>query len=271
MKDAECVRLLQWALPRLGLRWSGYRRVRGQVCKRLGRRLRELGLDPESYRRYLDTHPQEWRRLDGFCRISISRFCRDRGVFDTLAHTVLPELGRRAAARGDALRAWSLGCASGEEPYSLLLAWYFGGPSRPQGRIEIIATDSDARLIGRARRACYRASSLKELPVPWRSRAFERKDDRYCLRREFVRQVSLFQQDVRETLPPGRFDLILCRNSVFTYFELPEQERVLARLAGKLAPGGVLVIGTHESLPPQAAGLRPLSPTGPFYQRALRP
>jgi len=95
MKDAQCVAFLQQTLPRLGMRWAGYRKVRRQVCKRIDRRLHALGLaDIESYAGYLETHPEEWESLDAFCRISISRFCRDRGSFDRLAQEVLPRLAQ---------------------------------------------------------------------------------------------------------------------------------------------------------------------------------
>jgi chemotaxis protein methyltransferase CheR len=74
---------LQAALPRLGLRWPGFRKVRGQVIKRLKRRLRVLHLqDLVGYAAYLDTHPAEWGVLDAICRISVSRFYRDKGVLN---------------------------------------------------------------------------------------------------------------------------------------------------------------------------------------------
>lgn len=99
MKDTECREFLDWALPRMGFRRAGFQRVRGQVCKRVGRRLHELGLpDPGAYRRLLATEPGEWSKLDSFCRITISRFCRDRQVFEWLKQTALPDLAGRALA-----------------------------------------------------------------------------------------------------------------------------------------------------------------------------
>jgi len=60
MNDAQCVSLLQWALPSLDLRWPGYRRVRGQVCKRIDRRIRALGLSrTAAYKTYLSEHAAE--------------------------------------------------------------------------------------------------------------------------------------------------------------------------------------------------------------------
>ncbi len=69
MKDTDCVRFLQWCLPRLDLAWRGFRRVRRQVCRRIQRRLGELDLaDVEAYRGYLEGEPDEWPRLDALCR-----------------------------------------------------------------------------------------------------------------------------------------------------------------------------------------------------------
>lgn len=91
MRDADCVAFLQWALPHLRLRWPGFRKVRKQVCKRIDRRCRELGLaDIAAYRDYLASQPGEWPTLASMCRVSISRFYRDRAVFDQLAQVVLP-------------------------------------------------------------------------------------------------------------------------------------------------------------------------------------
>ncbi len=80
--DADGVQFLQWCLSRLRLRWPGFRKVRRQVYKRLHRRLQELGLSSVAeYRSYLEEHPTEWAALDALCWIPISRFYRDKGVF----------------------------------------------------------------------------------------------------------------------------------------------------------------------------------------------
>jgi len=91
VKNTECVAFLQWALPQMRMRWPGFRKVRRQVCRRIGQRLRELGLpNLTAYRACLQRNPAEWQILDGACRITISRFYRDRGVFGSLEKTVLP-------------------------------------------------------------------------------------------------------------------------------------------------------------------------------------
>ncbi|UCG87869.1 MAG: chemotaxis protein CheR, partial [Gemmatimonadota bacterium] len=121
MRDNDCVAFLQWALPRMQLQWPGFRKVRRQVCKRISRRMQELGIaSTAAYRSFLRSNPAEWRTLADLCRVTISRFYRDKAVFHTLASSVLPELMEQAESRGDeVLTAWSAGCGSGEEPYTV--------------------------------------------------------------------------------------------------------------------------------------------------------
>jgi chemotaxis protein methyltransferase CheR len=246
MRDQDCVAFLQWALPRLRMRWPGFRKVRRQVCKRIARRMDELDLrEVDAYRSYLEEHEDEWAVLDGFCRISISRFRRDHAVWDTLVETVLPEL----AAAGD-VRAWSVGCASGEEPYTLSLIWQrFLARRFPATRLSILATDTDPVVLSRARAARYGQGSLRELPPAWLADAFEPVDDELRVRPELRARIEFWRHDIRESMPSGPFDLIMCRNLVFTYFDEPRQAQTLQRLLSRLRDGGVLVTGKQEPLP----------------------
>ena len=257
MRDEQCVRFLQWALPQLHMRWPGFRKVRKQVCKRIDRRVRELGLARvEDYRSWLDEHADEWARLDAICRITISRFYRDRAVFDTLAEHVLPELVDALRQRGDrVLRIWSAGCGSGEEPYTLALLWHSElRPRFPGIQIEIVATDADSNVLRRARAGRYSFGSLKELPERWRNRAFTRDDGMYRLGTEYRRGVCFIEQDIREEQPEGRFDLVLCRNLVFTYFDTGQQRKLVKAVGAAMHDGAALVLGVHEELPDTARG-----------------
>jgi chemotaxis protein methyltransferase CheR len=247
----ECIAFLQSALPKLGLRWQGFRRVRRQVCRRVSRRIAVLGLsDWDAYRAYLDDHEQEWDVLNGLCRVTISRFWRDRAVFETLRDDVLPALGSTVSA-------WSAGCASGEEPYSLVLAAAEAGVA-----VRVLATDVDLALLERAERACYPESSLRDLPPALRRRAF----DGGCLLPEFREPVRLRRHDLRDGPPGGPYDVVLCRNLVFTYFSDELQLEVGRRLVRSLRPGGALVVGAHEA-PPEALGeLEPWSAQHGVYR-----
>jgi chemotaxis protein methyltransferase CheR len=270
MNDRDCISLLQWALPRLGHRWRGYRQVRRQVCRRIDARIKFLGLaNAAAYRQRLESHSAEWTELLACLPVTISRFFRDRGVFQTLADTVLPALAQSAQQRGaHTLRAWSAGCASGEEAYSLSMLWVFQLQEHHPGLVlSVLATDVDAAVLDRARAACYQASSLRELDAAWREKAFTRENDRYCLRPSLRACVSFVQQDLSSVMPPGPFDLILCRNLAFTYFDEALQRNIAALLVQRLVPGGCLVVGAHERLPEGVADIAPWPGKPGFYRR----
>ena len=276
MSDADCASFLSWALPRMGLRARGFRRVRGQVCKRIGRRLTTLSLsDHAAYRQYLSTHPDEWAVLDGLCRVTISRFYRDRAIFDAIRERVLPGLAAGALSRGQStLRAWSAGSASGEEAYTLALIWNLEvAPRFAPLALEIVATDADPHILERARRARYPGSSLVELPQGWRAVAFDREDERsrcFVLRQEHRQRVSFHCQDIRAAQPDGPFDLLLCRNLVFTYFEEALRARVIEAVLRVLAPGGSLVVGSHETVDAETHGLEPVAGCRGIFGRCGR-
>ncbi len=220
--------------------------------KRLSRRLRRLGLqDLGEYTVYLGTHLDEWAELDCLCRITISRFWRDRAVFEAVGARILPNLERAVQERGGrVIRAWSAGCASGEDPYSLSLAWALDARRHPPGvELEIVATEADPGMLERSRIACYPPASLRALPHGWVAEAFDLADETMCLRAAFRNRVELLQQDVSHEMPSGLFDLVLCRNLVFTYFDVSLQCALLERMLRRLAPDGLLVLGGHETLP----------------------
>ena len=261
MKDTECIELLQWALPRMGLRWSGFRKVRRQACKRISRRMRELGLEtPDAYRSLLERDPDEWQVLDAACRITISRFYRDKHVFDVLAKSILPEIAKQAQEEARAVRCWCAGCASGEEVYTLAILWdRMIADAFPSLEFEIIGTDADPVMIKHADKACFSSGSLKDMPPEWLGSTFGQSDSAYCVKAHHRRNVTILDQDIREEMPEGPFDLVLCRNLVLTYFKESLQCRILGRIAARLRSGAYLVIGAHESLPDGVAELEPVS------------
>lgn len=270
MKDDECVRFLQWVLPRLGKRWPGFRKVRRQVCKRIKRRLLDLELaDSDEYRRYLHADPNEWVLLDRLCRVTISRFYRDRGVFDRIGSDVLPDIARGVLqGKENGIRCWSAGCGSGEEPYTLALLWDLTvQPAYPGLALEIVATDIDRAVLNRAREGRYPISSLKELPTPWLAAAFVERGQFYFLKPVFRDRVTFLDQDIRQGPPRGSFHLVLCRNLVFSYFAREVQEEMLSRIDKTLLAGGALVIGVHETLPAVAPQFERWMPNMPIFRK----
>ena len=269
MNDKACISFLQWALPHLNLRWPGFRRVRGQVCKRLARRLVELRLsDVEGYRLYLQDTPSEWHVLDAMCRITISRFFRDRRVYGQLPARVFPALIDMAQQQGEkTLSCWCIGTASGEEPYGISLLWDLVDLEKKGVDLSILATEVAGAMLSRARKGCYPASSIRELPDAAKIRAFSLNDGQFCLKPRFKRRVQFRQQDIRNEQPDGAFHLILCRNLVFTYFCRELQEEIGRKILQRLQPGGALVTGIHEILPVSLEGLEPWPSVRSVYRK----
>ena len=204
--------------------------------------------------------PEEWAVLDGFCRITISRFFRDRGVYQTLQTVVLPDLVSRAHAAGSPpFEIWSAGCGAGDEPYSLaILLQELANSSPDTPGLHILASDADERQLQRARTAIYPESCLREVSREIRDRAFESVEpSMFRLRGRFREGIEWLRQDLRREMPVGPFHLILCRNLAFTYFDTNTQMEVLQALLLRLATGGYLVIGAHETLPSESRNLPP--------------
>jgi len=271
MRDRDCIEFLRWALPQAGLRWRGFRKVRRTVCKRVARRIRELGLaDSAAYRSWLAGHPDEWELFKVFCHIPISRFWRDRALFDWLAQEALPACAAEAARKSEpSVRCWSAGCASGEEPYSLRLAWALHAErSWPSIRIRIIATDADETMIQRARAGRYSKGSLRDLPAELATQFFEQVNEEAILLQHWQDDIVFQLQDLRHIWPEGAFDIILCRNTAFTYFDEDGQRKTLDRLADRLRPGGLLIIGNHEQLPQGKQAFESARENLPVYRMA---
>ena len=266
--DGDCIQFLQWALPRMHMRWPGFRKVRRQVCKRIQRRLHQLDLTGiHEYRDLLLQHKVEWGFLDSICRITISRFYRDKRVYEVLQQCILPDLAQRA--RANQLSLWSIGCASGEEPYTLAMVFKFHLLAQfPAIDYQILATDSDLGMLERARQACYRYGSLKNLPGNWLDSAFIRVDRQFCLKPEFQSHIRFLHHDIRQKAPEGLFDLVLCRNLVLTYFDSQLQWQVMERIRQVMVPGGVLVVGIHEHFPDGASGFSTYFKELGIYQAA---
>lgn len=274
--DGEGTGFLRWCLPRLGLRWHGFRlrRIRRRVYRRIEERMRQLALsDVAAYRAYLEDDAAEWVVLDRLCWIPISRFFRDTVVFPFLELIVLPELSSRALARGETeLRCWSAGCAAGEEPYTVAMIWRLRVASRFSTlRLRLLATDVDPEMIKRAKMGCYPAHSVRDVPADIAARAFRRSPAGYCVTEECRADIEFVEQDIRRAVPVEHFHLVLCRNLVLTYFEETLQRRILEQVTAQLLPCGAVIFGLTESVPADVGGLDPWSARLRVYRRREGP
>jgi chemotaxis protein methyltransferase CheR len=97
---------------------------------------------------------------------------------------------------------------------------------------------------------------------------FDRCGADYIVREAFRERLWFAAQDIRYELPAGPFHLVMCRNLVFTYFAEPVQRLLLTRIATRLAPGGILLVGCHESLPSACPDWVPAADRQGFYRQA---
>lgn len=251
-------------LEHLDRPWAGYRKVRKGVKKRVRRHMADLGCSTiEQYLRVLTRRPGARAACEQCLRVTISRFFRDRQLWQTLAERILPDLVNRFAPP---IRTWSAGCACGEEPYSLAMVWVELG--RPAA-LDLVATDTGADCLARARTGVFGRSSLKHLPDRLRDRYFcpQKSGRQYLIRRHRLPSIRWQQHDLLG--PPfedGTFHLILLRNCLLTYYQGPGLLAAAARVMAALSPGGYLVTGTHET-PPVGAFRLNREPDCPWIYR----
>ncbi len=200
------------------------------------------------YHFYLLNDEQERRRLTGILTVTISRFWRNAPLFEALEKTWLPAvLGR--LPEGEPLRVWSVGCASGEEPYSLLILWQenFCNSGR---ELRLRASDSDKHCLLRAQKRRYPASSFREMPLRLRQKYCLNEGGTFYLPQDFFSRIHWVEHNLTWEAPFPENHLIFCRNLVYTYFTDSMQVVMTRRFHESLEPKGLLVVGRKDRLPP---------------------
>lgn len=218
--------------------------------RRIAVRMRACGAHTfDEYLGVLGRTPAEYERLKDALTINVTRFYRNPETWDSLRTRFLPELLR---ARDGWLDAWSAGCSSGEEPYTIamLVADLAAEAGRPSwlDRLRIEATDIDRESLAHAAAAVYRREAFQETPPEMIERHTRETPAGIAILPSLRRRVEVRRFDLsQERMAPASFDLIICRNVVI-YFDRPMQERLFAHFADALRPGGLLVLGKVESL-----------------------
>ena len=222
--------------------------------RRLAVRMRARGAHTfGEYARILHEDDGEYERLLDTLTINVTKFYRNPETWDALARTYLPDLWGH---RDGALQAWSAGCASGEEAYTIaiLLLELARTSGVPVADARIDATDVDRTVLARAERGRFRAPAFDEMPAALAERYFEGVGERGVV--PPVRALVRFHVHdlLRDPPPAPPYDLIVCRNVVI-YFDRATQERLFLRFIDALRPGGVLVLGKVETLMGEARNL----------------
>jgi chemotaxis methyl-accepting protein methylase len=251
----------------LGLQWRRFQR-RG-IRRRIEHRLVELGLGSfEEYNQKIREDPQERGHLSKILTVTISRFYRDQEVFNTIETSVFPALLKENPTE---LKLWSIGCASGEEPYSLSLLWKARFEKDwPQIHFSVLATDIDESLLERANEGRYKKSSLREVPQDILGEYFRTESDAFLLDKRVGECVEFQKHDILREEPFPGMDLLFCRNLAFTYFSTEMQVEILKKVFMCLKGEGYLVIGSDESIPLTYPTLfTPAFPRQKIYQKLV--
>jgi chemotaxis protein methyltransferase CheR len=173
-------------------------------------------------------------------------FFRDARAFSQLIDQGLGRLHdvRRASRR---LRIWSAGCSTGQEAYTLAMT-ILDDPDRwADWHVEILGTDLSVAAIERARVGEYSQFEVQRgLSITHMLRRFEQRGERWRADAALRRMVRFQAHNLLEPPPPGRFDVVLCRNVLF-YFPADVRRIVFGRIASAIAPDGVLMLGAGET------------------------
>ncbi|WP_224242698.1 CheR family methyltransferase [Hyalangium gracile] len=223
---------------------------------RLSRRLRELG-GPSfgTYLRQVEEDAEErLRLLDAICTHE-TRFFREARHFEFLEQEVLPRWRAQGHPGSGArrVRAWSAGCSTGEEAFSLAMVLRLHLPAEEGWQIEIVATDLSTRILDRARQMLWPVERAQEIPTRYLKAFMLRgtgSQEGWMKAGPELRPLVRFQRlNLNDERYPtlGRFDLLFCRN-VFIYFDAASKGRALDRLVDHLSPRGFLFVGHAESL-----------------------
>ncbi len=227
--------------------------------------------DAAEYRGLLLRRGEELDLLLKTLTIHVSQFFRNPSLFDKLRDQVFPELFAAAGLRADSpLRIWCLGCAGGEEPYSLaiLLKEYFG-PELERIRTVILGTDIDAATLDCARRGEYGAERLKDVSPPFMARYFRPHGKHFRLIPEIMEMVSFTRDNITHIPRYVPSEMAMCRNTLI-YFTRSEQERILESIADILPLNGILVLGKSETLVGKARRrFAPFCPVERIYRRVI--
>jgi chemotaxis protein methyltransferase CheR len=232
------------------LSWTGYRKVRKGVKKRLHRHMQQLGCRQISEYLNMLQEDRECRRMcEQLLTVSISRFFRDRPLWDCLEQKLLPEMATHYPQR---LAAWSAGCASGEEAYSLRIVWERLKKSRKSlPDLYLLATDTNRDILDRARLGIYRASSFREVPAESLAACFRSPKHKktYQIGAHLQSGIIWMQHDLLAQPPQTRFNIIFLRNNLLTYYRKSLQQSALGKIVKQLSRPGLLIVGTKERLP----------------------
>ncbi|GFE60642.1 chemotaxis protein CheB [Geobacter sp. AOG2] len=233
---------------RTGQDFSMYKR--STVYRRIERRMGIHQIDRiAAYVRYLQENPQEVDLLFKELLIGVTSFFRDPAAWEHLLGEAIPALLASRPA-GGTLRAWSTGCSTGEEAYSLAIAFKEALELvKPTGnfKLQIFATDLDADAIDKARQGFYPDNIAADVSAGRLERFFIKEANGYRVGKEIREMVTFATQNLIMDPPFTKLDILICRN-LLIYLTPELQKKVMPLFHYSLNPDGVLFLGSAETV-----------------------
>ncbi|MGB3544796.1 chemotaxis protein CheB, partial [Rubrivirga sp.] len=238
-------RVLAQVRARTGRDFSRYKSA--TVLRRITRRMQICSVeDLDAYLKILRGTPTEVASLADDLLINVTSFFRDPEVFDRLAETVVPGLFE---GRGpdQAVRVWSVGCATGEEAYSLaILLFEEAARLEEPATFQVFASDLHEHSLERARDGFYAGDIEADVSAERLRRFFRKEDGGYRIRKEIREAVVFAPHNLLSDPPFSKLDLVSCRN-LLIYLQRDVQREVMDLFHYALHPDGVLVLGSSET------------------------
>lgn len=176
-----------------------------------------------------------------YITINVSEFYRNPEQWKVLDEQIIPELIQKF---GKNLKVWSAACSTGDEPYSLVMAF---SKHLPLSNIKIFATDLDKQVIAKAKVGLYNAKSIVSVPEEFKKKYFTQVGPSYKIADEIKARVEFKEHNLLKDAYPTGCHLIVCRN-VLIYFTEEAKDEVFRKYHASLAKGGVLFIGSTEQI-----------------------
>ncbi len=219
------------------------------LLRRIERRMKiSLMKNLDEYIDFLQAHPEEIESLFQEMLINVTHFFRDPEAFQALAEKVIRPLVAQKQASKTPIRIWVTGCSTGEEAYSLAIAFQEQIQAlRADCKMQIYATDLDAQAIDIARKGFYSDGSLENVFAERLQTFFQQEDEGYQIKKVIRDQVVFSTQNVIFDPAFSKMDLVSCRN-VLIYLEPELQNQLFQQFHYALNPDGILFLGNSESL-----------------------
>ncbi len=241
------------------------------LVRRIGRRMAVHSLGTmTAYAAFLHQNAHELDLLFKEMLIGVTTFFRDPEVWQELRGQILPALLARHVAASGPLRAWVVGCSTGEEAYSLAITFAEVLESMPQcasRELQIFATDLNADAIAAARNGRFAPAIARDLSPERLAKFFTERPDGYQIDKRIRDMVLFAQHDVILDPPFTRLDILSCRN-LMIYFSAALQRRLVPLFHYSLRPGGALLLGNSETVGRAQTLFVPLSPKSRLFWRS---